>query len=103
MAHGTKCLARTYDLQPRTFMTDYRLRNQNLLYADTRHKPLGLRNLAIFGAIALTVSVGVVGYLMERFNAAGSGFAAPSLNVQRTVPSPATVQLTTPRTTGSGS
>lgn len=84
-------------------MTDYRLRNRKLLYADTGHGPFGWRNLAIFGSITLTVSVGVVGYLMERFNAASTGFAAPGLTAQRAAPSPATVQLTTPRTTGSGS
>ena len=84
-------------------MTDYRLRNQGLLYADTGQKPFGWRNLAIFGAITLTVSVGVVSYLMERFNAASTGFAAPTLSAQRAAPSPATVQLSTPRTTGSGS
>ena len=86
-------------------MTDYRLRNQNLLYADAGHKPLGWRNLAIFGAITFTGSVGVVGYLMERFNAAATGFAAPALTAQRAAPpSPVTVQLRTPRTTtGSGS
>ncbi len=69
-------------------MTDYRLRNQNLLYAGTGHKPLGWRNVAIFGAITLTVSVGVVSYLMERFNAAAIGFAAPSLSAQQAAPSP---------------
>ena len=85
-------------------MTDYRLRNQNLLYADTGPQPLGWRNLAIFGAITLTVSAGVASYLTERFNAASTGFAAPALTAQRAAPSPATVQLTTPRTTtGSGS
>ena len=85
-------------------MTDYRLRNQNVLYADTGPKPLGWRSVAIFGAITFTVSVGVVGYLMERFNAASTGFAAPSMTAQQAAPSPATVLLSTPKTTtGSGS
>ena len=79
-------------------MTDYRLRNHNLLYAESGHPPLGWRNLAIFGSIVLTVTIGVVGYLADRFNAAG--FAAPAFAAQQVAPSPA-AQLATPKTTGS--
>jgi len=46
------------------------------------------------------VTIGVIGYLADRFNAAG--FAAPALAAQQVAPSPA-AQLATSKTTGSGS
>ena len=80
-------------------MTDYRLRNHDLLYADSGRRPLTWRDYAIFGAIAATVVVGVVSYLADHFNAA-SGSASPGVAARQVAP-PAV--RATPATTGSGS
>jgi hypothetical protein len=84
-------------------MTDYRMRNHDLLYADPSGRVLSGRNLAIFGSIALTVAVGVASYLTDRFNPATAGFktAAPSL-LARQAPMPVpVVQLTSSVSSGS--
>jgi hypothetical protein len=86
-------------------MTDYRMRNHDLLYADPSGRVLSGRNLAIFGSIALTVTVGVASYLMDRFNPATAGFktVTPSV-VAHQAPTPApmpVVQLTQPGPSGS--
>ncbi len=86
-------------------MTDYRLRNHDLLYADRDHRSLGLRELAIFGSIVVTVTFGVVGYLADRFNAAGSGFNPAASDIvaqQKTAPISA-AQIDTPRSSRFGS
>ncbi len=62
-------------------MTDYRIRNHDLLYADRAPQPLGWRNIAIFGAIGMTVLVGVVSHLADRFNMMPPGFPANSATV----------------------
>ncbi len=86
-------------------MTDYRLRNHDLLYADRRRQPLTWRNLAIFGSIAVTVTFGVVSYLTDRFNPAGAGFNPSSFGLvaqQKAAPTSA-VHLATPSNGRSGS
>jgi hypothetical protein len=57
-------------------MTDYRIRNHDLLYADRIPRPFGWRNIAIFGAIGVTVLIGVVSHLADRFNMMPPGFPA---------------------------
>jgi hypothetical protein len=88
-------------------MTDYRLRNQDLLYADRRRRPVGWREFAIFGSIVLTVTAGVVGYLADRFNAAAAGFnpASDLVAQQKLAPErpPASARLETPRNSRFGS
>jgi hypothetical protein len=59
-------------------MTDYRLRNHNLLYAERDTRVLTWRNVVVFGAIAVTVTIGVIGHLSERFNTTAAGFAPVS-------------------------
>ena len=83
-------------------MTDYRLRNRDLLYAERAPRPLTWRNLAIFGSIAVTVTVGVVSYLTDRFNAAATGFnpTSSALVAQQKAPAPS-VHLATPKSSGS--
>jgi hypothetical protein len=39
-------------------MTDYRLRNHDLLYAERDTRVLTWRNVVVFGAIAVTVTSG---------------------------------------------
>ena len=80
-------------------MTDYRLRNHDLLYADSGRRPLTWRDYAIFGAIAATVVVGVISYLADHVNAV-SGSASPGV-AARQAPAPPVVAK--PVTTGSGS
>jgi hypothetical protein len=86
-------------------MTDYRLRNHDLLYAGRRPQPLTWRNVAIFGSIVLTVALGVVSHLADRFNAAASGFiaGAPTLVAQDAAPPRPVIQLATPASSRSGS
>ena len=86
-------------------MTDYRLRNHDLLYAQRAPQPLSARNLTIFASIAVTVLFGVVSYLADRFNAAATGFAPPSPDVfaqHAPAPRPA-VRVATPAGSRSGS
>jgi hypothetical protein len=80
-------------------MTDYRLRNHDLLYADSGRRPLSWKDYAIFGAIAATVVVGVISYLADHVNGA-SGSASPNATARQAAP-PAVVAK--PVTTGSGS
>ena len=80
-------------------MTDYRLRNHDLLYADSGRRPLTWKDYAIFGAIAATVVVGVISYLADHVNG-GSGSASPSVATRQAAP-PAV--RATSVTTGSGS
>lgn len=86
-------------------MTDYRLRNHDLLYADGERRSLGLRELAIFGSIVVTVTFGVVGYLADRFNAAGSGFnpSVPEIVAQQKTMPMSAAQLGEPRSSRFGS
>jgi hypothetical protein len=85
-------------------MTDYRLRNHDLLYVNRGRQPLNWRILAIFGSIAVTITLGVSAYLVDQFNPASTGFnpASPAL-IALQPEAPAVVQLDTPATTGSGS
>lgn len=79
-------------------MTDYRMRNHDLLYAVRSKRALDWRTVAILGVIAVVVTVGVVGHLAERFNAATSGSAV----ARQPGPAPA-VQIATPGAVESGS
>jgi hypothetical protein len=83
-------------------MTDYRIRNHDLLYASRKPQPLSWRNIAIFAAIGATVTFGVVGHLTDRFNTAPPGFPAsapPMLSAQRAP----LIQLVTPAAAQPGS
>ena len=63
-------------------MTDYRLRNHDLLCAERGARVLSLRNVLVFGAIAVTVSIGVIGHLTDRFNTSAASIATvPSSRV----------------------
>lgn len=73
-------------------MTDYRMRNHDLLSADRGFRPLGWRSVVVFGSIAVTATFGIVGYLTERFNPAATGFATPAQIAQHKAPA-TTVQL----------
>jgi hypothetical protein len=86
-------------------MTDYRLRNHDLLYAERDTRVLTWRNVAVFGAIAVTVATGVVGHLSDRFNTTAVGLAPASLGVvaQRTAARQPAVHLATPASFRSGS
>jgi hypothetical protein len=72
-------------------MTDYRLRNHDLLYATRGKRPLDWKAIAIFGLIAALVTIGVAGQLAERFNAATSDSAVS----RQRGPAPA-IQVATP-------
>ena len=65
-------------------MTDYRLRNYNLLHAERDTRVLTWLNVVVFGAIAVTVTIGVDGHLSDRFNTTAAGFAPASAGVART-------------------
>jgi hypothetical protein len=78
-------------------MTDYRVRNHDLLYADRGKRPLNWRTVLVFGAVAVTVTLGVVAHLTDRFNAAPAGFTA----AQQSAPKPA-MHLATPTGSRSG-
>ena len=82
-------------------MTDYRIRNHDLLYADRDPQPLGWRNIAIFGAIGVTVLVGVVSHLADRFNMMPPGFPASAASVAAR-PAPL-IHLANPATSKFGS
>jgi hypothetical protein len=78
-------------------MTDYRLRNHDLLYAPRGKPPLDRRTVVIFGMIAAVVMFGVVSHLAEKLS------AAPGSTMARQ-PAPApTVQVATPGTVRPGS
>jgi hypothetical protein len=86
-------------------MTDYRLRNYDLLYPDEAAPSLNWRIAALFGLIVVTAAGGVVSYLTDRFNAAAAGFipAAASAIAQQPGQQPSDIQLATPRAVSSGS
>ena len=86
-------------------MTDYRLRNHDLLYAGRDTRVLTWRNVVVFGAITITVATGVVSHLSDRFNTTAAGFAPASSAVaaQHAAARQPAIQLGTPATSGSGS
>ena len=86
-------------------MTDYRLRNEDLLYTERGPQVLTWRNVMIFGAIAVTVTIGVVGHLSDRFSATAAGLAPASAGAaaQQAVARQPAVQLATPASLRSGS
>lgn len=69
-------------------MTDYRLRNRELLYADRKAEPLSWRNIAIFGAIGAVATLAVAGHLTDNFNSPLPSFpaATPVLTAQNGPP-----------------
>lgn len=84
-------------------MTDYRLRNHDLLSADRGFRPLGWRSVAIFGSIAATVTFSVAGYLSDRFVPATAGLHARSvLMAQRQTDTPPIQLVSTPGRSDSG-
>jgi hypothetical protein len=58
-------------------MTDYRPRNDDLLYRG-RHERAedGLRVVAIFGSITIAMALLVTTYLIDAYNPASTGFTA---------------------------
>ena len=86
-------------------MTDYRLRNHDLLYAERDSRVLTWRNVVVFGAIAVTVATGVVGHLSDRFNTTAVGLAPASLGVvaQHAAARQPAMHLATPASYRSGS
>ena len=86
-------------------MTDYRLRNHDLLYAERDTRVLTLRNVVVFGAIAITVTTGVVGHLSDRFNTTAVGLAPAPLGVaaQHAATRQPAMHLATPASLRSGS
>jgi hypothetical protein len=105
MLNGTNWLMPHYGILIGDPMTDYRLRNHDLLYASRPSRPLAARNVAVFGAILLTVTIAVVGHLTDRFGTAAgvSASPAPSVTAQDTVAPRPVLQLVTPGTSRSGS
>jgi len=84
-------------------MTDYRLRNYDLLYIERGRGTLTWRHAAIFGTIAAIALAGVAAYLTDRFNPASSGFmAAPEAYAAQPAP-PADIQFARPAAAPSGS
>ncbi|MBX9825518.1 MAG: hypothetical protein K2Y27_11045 [Xanthobacteraceae bacterium] len=57
-------------------MTDYRSRNDDLLYPNYDRGEDGLRVLAIFGSITVIVALLVTTYLIDAYNPASTGFTA---------------------------
>ena len=57
-------------------MTDYRPRNDDLLYRSHERAEDGLRVVAIFGAITVAVALLVTTYLVDAYNPASTGFTA---------------------------
>jgi hypothetical protein len=86
-------------------MTDYRLRNHDLLSAERDPRVLTWRNVVIFGAIAVTVTTGVVGHLNDRFSITAAGFAPAAARVvaQHAATRQPAVHLATPASFRSGS
>jgi hypothetical protein len=74
-------------------MTDYRPRNDDLLYRRHERAEDGLRVVAIFGSIIIAVALLVTTYLIDAYNPASTGFTAaiPSRATvaQQPVPTPA--------------
>lgn len=84
-------------------MTDYRLRNHDLLYAKRDPQPLTWDKVAVFGAILATVTIGVVGHLTDRFTPTAAMLSPPGAAAQQAgTPQPA-MQLATPSISPSGS
>jgi hypothetical protein len=86
-------------------MTDYRLRNQDLLYAERDPRILTWRNVVIFGAIAVTVTTGVIGHLNDRVSITAAGFASAPRGVaaQHAATRQPAVHLATPASFRRGS
>jgi hypothetical protein len=57
-------------------MTDYRPRNDDLLYNGHERTEDGLRVAAIFGSITVAVALLVTTYLIDVYNPASTGFTA---------------------------
>jgi hypothetical protein len=57
-------------------MTDYRSRNDDLLYGGHERTEDGLRVVAIFGSITVAVALLVTAYLIDAYNPASTGFTA---------------------------
>jgi hypothetical protein len=86
-------------------MTDYRLRNHDMLYAERDTRVLTWGNVVVFGAIAITVTTGVVSHLSDRFNNTAAGFAptASAVAAQHAAARQPAVHLATPASSPSGS
>jgi len=76
-------------------MTDYRLRNRDLLYADRKAEPLSWRNIAIFGAIGVVATLAVAGHLTDNFNSLPPGFPTDG-RVMTAQHGPPLIQLVSP-------
>ena len=84
-------------------MTDYRLRNHELLYAKPEPQPLNWGKVAVFGTILAIITVGVAGHLTDRFTPGTASVSPPGAAPQiAKTPNPP-MQLATPSTSPSGS
>jgi hypothetical protein len=85
-------------------MTEYRLRNHDLLYAERDTRVLTRHNVMVFGAIAITVTIGVVGHLSDRFDTTAANLATASFGTapQHVAARQPAVHLATPASFRSG-
>jgi hypothetical protein len=72
-------------------MTDYRLRNHDLLYAPRGKRPLNRRVVVIFSLIGAVVTFFVVSHLAGAFNA-----STPGVTTSRQAAPPTPIQMATP-------
>jgi len=79
-------------------MTDYRLRNHDLLYVPRGKRPLDRRAVAIFSLIGAVVTFFVVSHLTGAFTA-----SAPSVATARQTAPPTPIQIATPGAARPGS
>ena len=72
-------------------MTDYRPRNDDLVYRRNERAEDGLHVVAIFGTITVGVAMLVTAYLIDAYNPASTGFTAaiPARAVVAQEPTPA--------------
>jgi hypothetical protein len=84
-------------------MTDYRPRNQELLYLERGRAALGWCLTAIFGLIGAIVALMVGAYLTDSYNPASTGFTAAiqTAVTRQAAPEPPIGRIAT-RTTNSG-
>jgi hypothetical protein len=82
-------------------MTDYRPRNDDLLYRGRHERSEdGLRVVAIFGSITVAVALLVTTYLIDAYNPASTGFTA-AIPARASVPAPPTLSLAASTRSGS--
>lgn len=83
-------------------MTDYRLRNQDLLIGQHRPPP-SLAMIGLFAAIGFVAIFAVIGHLVDRFNPASGFNPTPASLIAHEEPATAALQPQGPVSDGSGS